>query len=150
MSTSKLARKRKGCWVCGARFIRDHSLPTAARNTCSGCLAGRNLVGAYLVVDGAFMSHDGERDTPGPGRGGAGLVLVGDAGEIVATLVCRFEALHSADAEHQAVVRGARWVPHVPIYTDSQSHAEMRRGELGRDVRYLEPWAARHTGSPTF
>jgi hypothetical protein len=61
-----------------------------------------------------------------PGHGGAGLVLatiiVGPiAGEVLATRSCAFVADNSSEAELQAVIRGARWVPGVPIYTDSES-----------------------------
>ena len=142
MTTSKAQRKRKnkGCWVCGDRFIRDHALPTAQRNTCVGCLAAREIkVGpAYsLIVDGSFIPWSGERSDKGPGYGGAGLVLIDHVGAVLETRSCGFEAEHSADAEFQAVVRGARWIGIVSIFTDSQSHAMRARGELARDVQFL-------------
>ena len=51
------------------------------------------------------------------GHGGAGLVLV-RGGEILASQACGFRASSSSDAECHAIIRGARWVPGVAIYTD--------------------------------
>lgn len=145
MTASKATKKRKGCWVCGDRFARDHTLPTAEKNTCVSCLEGRRLlVGSHrpdeafsLIVDGSFIPWSGERSHSTPGPGGAGLVLINMEGEVVGTKSCGFEAKHSADAEFQAVVRGARWIPIVSVYTDSKSHADRARGELARDIRFL-------------
>jgi hypothetical protein len=64
-------------------------------------------------------------------------VLLDTGGIVIAQQSCGFAAQHSADSEFQAIVRGARWMPIVSIYTDSQSHAERARGELSRDVRFL-------------
>lgn len=147
MTASKASKKRKGCWVCGMRFIRNNLLPTAERNTCKECLEGMRLLEGfqyahenfYLIVDGAFMTRSGERDVNEPGFGGAGLVLVEDGTDmVVATRACGFAAAHSAEAEFQAIVRGARWIPRVTIFSDSQSHAERARGELGRDIRFFK------------
>jgi hypothetical protein len=145
MTASKSSKKRKGCWVCGQRFIRDHSLPTAQKNTCVGCWDGRRILDGvhrpdelyHLIVDGSFVTQSGRREVNEPGFGGAGLVLVDQSGEVIASQSCGFAALHSADAEFQAIVRGARWMPEVSIFTDSQSHASRARGELSRDVRFL-------------
>lgn len=145
MTTSKASKKRKGCWVCGQRFIRDHSLPTAERNTCRSCWSGRRVLDGvhrpdelyYLIVDGSFVTQSGQRDVNQPGFGGAGLVLVDTNGAVIAHEMCGFAAQHSGDAEFQAIVRGARWMPEVSIYTDSKSHAERARGELWRDVQFL-------------
>jgi ribonuclease HI len=145
MTTSKASKKRKGCWVCGDRFIRDHSLPTAEKNTCQSCLGGRKFIDDNwqmyelftLIVDGSFIPWSGERSHNTPGPGGAGLVLINAKGLVVATKSCGFEAKHSADAEFQAVVRGSRWIPGVTVYTDSKSHADRARGELSRDIRFL-------------
>ena len=145
MTTSKASKKRKGCWVCGQRFIRDHSLPTAERNTCRPCWCGRVVLDGkwqpeelfHLIVDGSFVTQSGQRDVSEPGYGGAGLVLLDAGGLVLAQQSCGFAAQHSADAEFQAIVRGARWMPLVSIYTDSQSHAARARGELSRDVQFL-------------
>lgn len=147
MTTSKAhqRRKRKGCWVCGLRFERDHTLPTAQRNTCVECFEGRKVLDYHhrpdeeyhLIVDGSFLTFSGERNVAEPGFGGAGLVLANSAGEVVISRSCGFEAAHSADAEFEAIRRGARWMPVVSIFTDSQSHASRMRGEMSRDVRYL-------------
>lgn len=148
MTTSKAhkRRKRKGCWVCGLRFERDHTLPTAQRNTCPECFRERALIDYcptridetyFLIVDGSFITFSGERNISEPGYGGAGLVLVNANGNIVIAKSCGFEAEHSADAEFEAIRRGGRWMPIVSIFTDSQSHAARMRGEMSRDVRYL-------------
>lgn len=145
MTASKTSKKRKGCWVCGQRFIRDHSLPTAQKNTCIPCWVGRAILDGHhrpderfhLIVDGSFVTQSGRREVNEPGYGGAGLVLVDLAGAVVASQACGFAAMHSADSEFQAIVRGARWMPEVSIFTDSQSHAMRARGELSRDVRFL-------------
>jgi len=140
-------RKRKGCWVCGIRFERDHTLPTAQRNTCGGCFYDRTLLDYcttrldetyFLIVDGSFLTFSGERNVSEPGFGGAGLVLINAEGKVIATKSCGFEAEHSADAEFEAIRRGGRWMPIVTIYSDSQSHVERMRGEMSRDVRYLK------------
>lgn len=147
MTTSKAAKKRKGCWVCGMRFVRNHSLPTAIRNTCAMCLSGEKFIEEcldpwakyYLIVDGAFTTISGARNVNEPGYGGAGLVLAEEGTDIVvATQSCGFHADHSADAEFQAIVRGARWIPYVAIFTDSKSHADRARNELNRDVRFFK------------
>lgn len=145
MTASKASRKRKGCWVCGQRFVRDHSLSTAERNTCRPCWSGRAVLDGrwqpeelfHLIVDGSFVTQSGQRDVNEPGYGGAGLVLLDAGGVVIAQQSCGFAAQHSADAEFQAIVRGARWMPLVTVYTDSQSHIERVRGEFGRDVRFL-------------
>lgn len=146
MTTSKAAKKRKGCWVCGVRFVRDHSLPAAIRNTCLGCLEGPRLAATYpdpyeklyLIVDGAFTTQSGQRNINEPGYGGAGLVLVEDGTDVIVALrSCGFATGDSAEAEFQAIVRGARWIPNIAIFTDSKSHVERATGELRRDVMFL-------------
>jgi hypothetical protein len=140
----------RGCRVCGLR--NQH---------CVECGDGRRIVAAQgcanlcLVVDGSFvpvMHHRGQH-LPGHGGprfgvlgyGGAGLVLVlvygpVRSGEILASRACGFDAIDSADAEFQAVVRGARWAPGVAIYTDARDlPAKMLRTNPRLDVHYLDP-----------
>jgi hypothetical protein len=155
MTASKAHRQRRhrGCWVCGKRFIKDHSLSTALRHTCQECLEGRTLLLSitldtfFLIVDGSFVPWNGERDARTNGAAGAGLVLVNSTtNEIVAKRSCGFEARHSNDAERQAVIRGARWIPGVVIYTDSEGMITKLRNETLRDIRFLpRPWRGLHT-----
>lgn len=74
----------------------------------------------------------------GPGHGGAGLVLVGAAGAVLASQSCAFPAASSSDAEFQAVIRGARWAPGAVIYTDSESTCwATTSSNRDLDVRFL-------------
>jgi len=74
----------------------------------------------------------------GPGHGGAGLVLVGAAGTVLAARSCAFPATSSSDAEFQAVVRGARWAPGAVIHTDSESTCWATiSSNRNLDVRFL-------------
>jgi hypothetical protein len=78
-----------------------------------------------------------------PGHGGAGLVLatvvVGPiVGTILAMRSCAFTVDNSSEAELQAVIRGARWAPGVPIYTDSESTCwAATSSNRDLDVRFL-------------
>jgi len=92
-----------------------------------------------LYVDGSFVTLSGDRADGGPGHGGAGLVLARETGEILATRSCAFFAVSSSDAEFQAVIRGARWVRNVVIYTDSESTCKIATASnQDLDVRFLE------------
>lgn len=122
-------RRYRGCRVCGIRGIEGG---------CQECGQGRSLVLAHgadrlsLVVDGSFKD----------GYGGAGLVLLlGDIyGQVVAERACGFAAENASDAEFQAIIRGARWVPDVVIWTDEDAVArKAMRGSPALDVRYLTP-----------
>jgi hypothetical protein len=76
----------------------------------------------------------------GPGHGGAGLVLATIDGKILASRACAFAAENSSDAELLAVIRGARWVPGVVIYTDSESTCLVAAAMNHRlDVRFARP-----------
>lgn len=106
----------RGCRVCGLRG--EH---------CAECDEGIRLVRAHagqelsLVVDGSFVPLAPDRADRAIGHGGAGLVLVLGpvmTGEVLASRACGFDAVDSSDAECHAVIRGARWAPGVPIYTD--------------------------------
>lgn len=106
----------RGCRVCGLRG--QH---------CAECAEGIRLVKEHaeqelcLVVDGSFVPKASDREDRANGHGGAGLVLVRGpvtTGEVLAARACGFDAVDSSDAEFQAVIRGARWAPGVPIYTD--------------------------------
>lgn len=131
---------------------------------CTECAFGAKLVALHgtaaltLAVDGSFATslQDGadlslrdnsslsSRDNSGHslpnssvGYGGAGLVLVRGA-EILAARPCGFQASSSSDAEFQAVIRGARWAPGVPIYTDARElPAKMTLVNPDLIVRYL-------------
>lgn len=126
----------RGCRVCGLRG--QH---------CGECDEGRRVVAAHrgedlcLVVDGSFVPKVRERGEHSPGDGGAGLVLVRGSvrtGEVLATRACGFAAVNSSDAEFQAVIRGARWAPGVPIYTDVRTFPdELAMVNPRLVVRYL-------------
>jgi hypothetical protein len=127
-------RRYKGCRVCG--------IPGA--KWCAECRSIVDVLPLHwlpalsLIVDGGFVSLSRERSESGVGYGGAGLVLVGADGAVIASRSCGFMAEGSSDAELHAVIRGARWVPGVTIYTDSESTCStvVRRGGQF-DVRFL-------------
>jgi len=145
---SQRARRRRryrGCPVCGIRGVQ-----------CVECGHGAELVALHgpaeltLTVDGSFVPFLQDVDGPSRdnsdhclrdngGHGGAGLVLARGA-EILATRACGFHASSSSDAEYQAVIRGARWAPDVPIYTDARElPSKMVLVNPGLNVRYLGP-----------
>ena len=132
-------RRRKaryrGCAVCGE----------PGSKLCDGCRAVEGVLVAewepllVLYVDGSFVTFSGDRADGGPGHAGAGLVLTRETGEVLATRSCAFFAESSSDAEHQAVIRGARWARGVVIYTDSESTCEIAMASNNElDVRFLE------------
>ena len=121
----------RGCRVCGVRGVQ-----------CIDCDLAKQLVAIHgyprlsLVVDGSFVEskHDDL------GHGGAGLVLVLDTGEILASRACGFRASSSSDAEFHAVIRAGRWAPGVAIYTDARDlPAKMTRSSPDLSVHYLAP-----------
>jgi hypothetical protein len=121
----------RGCRVCGA---------------CGGCsecvrietvVAAHDLATLALVVDGSFVESSGA----GLGHGGAGLVLVlVQDFAVLASRACGFRTEGSADAELQAVIRAARWVSGVAIYTDARElPAKIRSFNPRLAVHYLDP-----------
>lgn len=122
----------RGCPVCGLRGAQ-----------CLECAAGASLVAIHgyarlsVIVDGSFVDADNDD----LGHGGAGLVLVrASDGEILASRACGFRASSSSDAEFHAVIRAARWVPGVTIYTDARDlPAKMARVNPDLAVHYLDP-----------
>lgn len=123
----------RGCRVCGVRGVH-----------CTECWKTREVVGVYdaaglsVVVDGSFVEA-ADRNREGLGHGGAGLVLVRGA-EILASRACGFRTPNSTDAELQAIIRAARWVPDVAIYTDARDLPIRLRGINPRlTVHYLHP-----------
>lgn len=131
--TSQRQRRRdryRGCRVCGVRGVH-----------CTECDRAAQIVGARdredlaIVVDGSFVET-----APGDlGHGGAGLVLV-EGPSILDSRACGFRAESSSDAEFHAVIRGARWVPGVAIYTDARDlPAKIRSFNPRLAVHYLDP-----------
>lgn len=97
------------CRICGER---------SSSRTCDGCgqvavLVEHILEPMFVIVDGSYLND----------HGGAGLVLVVGSlvGDVAASCACRFHACSSAEAEFQAIVRGRRWAPGVPVYSDCES-----------------------------
>src|SRR4029077_457101 len=118
--------------VCGLRGAQCTECVLAAK-----LVAERGAAGLSLVVDGSFAQAD--QDGGCGGHGGAGLVLVRGE-EILASRACGFHALSSSDAEFHAVIRAARWVTGVPIYTDARElPAKMTVVNPRLIVHYLGP-----------
>ena len=136
---SQRARRRdryRGCPVCGLRGAQ-----------CTECGLGKQLVALHgpgdltLVVDGSFVTSSQDS----VGHGGAGLVLIqGD--EVQASRACGFRAVSSSDAEFQAVIRAARWVPGVPIYTDARELPAKMTGVNSHLVVHYLPSGRRGAG----
>lgn len=122
----------RGCRVCGE---------PGDQKRCADCWAVSGLIGfaSHLIVDGSFLSITGERTDSGQGYGGAGLVLVGAHGVVLASRSCGFGATSSSDAEEHAIVRGGRWAPGLRIYTDAENTAgRLRISNPKIDVRFLD------------
>lgn len=118
---------RLSCRICGER---------STSSTCGRCAAIAALVARIddkllVIVDGSF--HDG--------HGGAGLVLVTGSltGVVVARCACRFHARSSAEAEFQAIVRGRRWAPGVPVYSDCLAAISGAQGGGRSAVYWIQP-----------
>ena len=95
------------CRICGR---------SCGQSTCDSCAAVAALIPTldvplFCIVDGSYY----------PQYSGAGLVLVAEhlTGDFIAFCACHFDARSGSEAEVQAVIRGRRWAPGVPIYTDS-------------------------------
>lgn len=121
----------RGCRVCGVRGVH-----------CIECTLVKQVIAKHdraalsLVVDGSYVESPHGKAL---GHGGAGLVLVRDE-EILATRACGFSAESSSDAELHAVIRAARWVPNVVIYTDAKDlPAKIQRFNPRLAVYYLHP-----------
>lgn len=107
----------KLCRICGemVELARQNAGP---RVTCASCAQIATLIPTWIadgerlsvIVDGSYAR----------GLGGAGLVLVSGSlrGEVIAHCSCVFKAAHSDEAEFQAIVRGRRWAPGVPLWSD--------------------------------
>jgi len=145
--------RRGGCKVCGVSYYRDPTPRKFAgqlRHVCEDCqpypIVDRYLDDYRIVVDGSFVTLSGRRDVNEIGHGGAGIVLT-FKGDVVASRSCEFEASNSSDAEFQAVVRGARWIPRVVILTDSQAIVDKRLIETFNPRRELY-WVRRRDRGP--
>ena len=120
----------RGCRVCGVRGVSCTECDRAAR-----IVAARDRASLAIVVDGSFVEPSSGR----LGHGGAGLVLVQGA-TILDSRACGFRAASSSDAEFQAVIRAARWVSGVAIYTDARDlPAKTRSFNPRLAVHYLDP-----------
>lgn len=134
---SQRTRRRgryRGCFVCGLRGAQ-----------CTECGLGSKLVALHgltdlaLVVDGSFVDPLQTSPQDGSGHGGAGLVLLRGK-EVLASRACGFSATSLSDAELHAAIRGARWAPGVPIYTDARElPAKMTLVNSTLVVHYLVP-----------
>lgn len=121
----------RGCRVCGVRGIHCTECSRAAQ-----VVKDRRGADLALVVDGSFVASSNSGSL---GHGGAGLVLV-HGEEVLAARACGFRTESSSAAEFQAVVRGARWAPDVPIYTDVRDLPD-QMAQVNRRlvVHYLDP-----------
>lgn len=66
------------------------------------------------------------------GIGGAGIVLALDD-QVIATKSCGFESIGSFDAEREAVIRAARWIPQRVCMLVDVEHGTLG-GEVGHDI----------------
>ncbi len=114
----------------GARYCRICGRNDPDSWTCSDCREVARLIPQIpaplvLIVDGSYRRNSREA--------GAGLILVHGSltGDFIAFCACRFMASSSTEAERQAVIRGLRWAPGVPVHTDALNvaHEFARRGE---------------------
>lgn len=97
----------------------------------------------HLVVDGGYRE----------GRGGAGIVMVGENGLIRRSRSVAFACASSREAEARAVWAGSRWAAGhgaatCPVYSDNQDAIAFGVG-LGIDVRYIavRPGSKRNRGA---
>lgn len=101
-------------------------------STCQRCAGAGEFVRALPELVREFVVVVDGSHSPGTMAAGAGLVLVHRGTcQRVAQVCCRFEARDANEAEYQAIVRASRWVPNVPVLTDSthalaRAHAERR------------------------
>lgn len=102
---------------------------------CAHCRKVTELVARatrrlLLIVDGSYAA----------GRGGAGLVLVADhaGGMAVAECSCLFSCRGPDEAEFQAIVRGRRWAPGVPVLSDARGAIQRAHRAGMLEVRYIE------------